>query len=315
MADLNLAHLHAFALVAELGSFSAAADRLGVSQPAISAQIKQLERRCGVRLLERVGRRAAPTAAGAELLRWRGAIDGAIEGALDAVAQYCSEARGQVRLGAGATATIHLLPPVLGALRRQFPGLSVLVSTGNTADVVNAVEDNSLDLALVTLPVPPRGPLSATPVGQEAFVAVAPPGWLPGRGKAGPRALARHPMILFEPGANTRRLIDRWFQKMETPVRPVMELGSVEAIKEMVAAGLGCSILPAMAVTGKAARPDLDVRPLQPPLARELVLVLRRDKPVGRALHQVMQAILARAGQSGGPLRPSADPSGRALSR
>jgi DNA-binding transcriptional LysR family regulator len=264
-----------------------------------------------VRLLERVGRRAKPTAAGAELLRRRPAIDGAIENALEAVAQYSTETRGQVRLGAGATATIHLLPPVLGALRRQFPDLSVLVSTGNTADFVGAVENNSMDLALVTLPIPERASLVVTPVAREAFVAVAPPGWLPDRGKAGPRTLARLPLILFEPGANTRWLIDQWFQRMEHAVRPVMELGSVEAIKEMVAAGLGCSILPAMAVSGKARRDDLAVCPLKPALSRQLALVLRRDKPLNRALSQVLQAITAysaSAGASAGaaaPLRPA----------
>lgn len=295
MHDLNLAHLHAFALVAELGSFSAAADRLGVSQPAISAQVKQLERRCGVRLLERVGRRTAPTAAGAELLRWHDTIEGAIDGALDAVSQYCTGTRGHVRLGAGATATIHLLPAVLGGLRRQFPDLSVVVSTGNTADFVTAVENNALDLALVTLPIPERSGLAVMPVTEEAFVAVGPPGLLPARRRATPRALARLPLILFEPGANTRVLIDDWFRRAELSPRPVMELGSVEAIKEMVAAGLGCSILPAMAVTGKAGRDDLSVQSLAPALGRRLALALRKDKPLSKALNQVVQAILRHA--------------------
>jgi DNA-binding transcriptional LysR family regulator len=303
MQDLNLAHLHAFALVAELGSFSAAADRLGVSQPAISAQVKQLERRCGVRLLERVGRRAAPTPAGAELLRWRQAIDGAIEGALEAVAEYCTETRGQVRLGSGATAAIHLLPPVLGTLRRQFPELAVVVSTGNTADFIPAVESNAIDVALVTLPVPERGSLTVMPVAREDFVAVAPPGVLPDRGKATPRRLARLPLILFEPGANTRVLIDRWFRQAGLTPKPVMELGSVEAIKEMVAAGLGCSVLPAMAVTGKARRADLVVRPLAPGLGRELALALRKDKPLSKALNQVVQAITRHASTEGAPSR------------
>lgn len=294
MSDLNLSQLQAFALVAELGSFSAAADRLGISQPAVSGQIKQLERRCGVRLVERIGRRAAPTAAGLELLSHRASIAAAIDGALDAMTRYATEPAGRVRLGAGATACIHLLPPVLGRLRKQFPALTVTVSTGNTDHFAAAVEDNTMDLALVTLPVERRS-LVTMPVLDEAFMAVFPNAMLPTEGRLTPRILAQAPLILFESGANTRKIIDQWFGQAGLAPRPVMELGSVEAIKEMVAAGLGCSILPSMAVTGKAGRKTLCVRPLSPPLSRGLALILRKDKPLNKGLRQVVQSITAHA--------------------
>ncbi|ALM87371.1 LysR family transcriptional regulator [Bordetella sp. N] len=308
MTDLNLGHMQAYALVIELGSFSAAADRLGISQPAISAQVKQLERRCGVRLVERVGRRATPTAAGMELLAHRDRIAAAVDAALEAVARHGTQVAGRIRLGAGATACIHFLPPILERLRHGFPELTVAVSTGNTDDFVADVIGNRLDLALVTLPAAGRA-LTVLPVLQEDFVAIAPAGMLP-PGPVTPAALARTPLILFQSEANTRRLIDHWFAQDGVTARPVMELGSIEAIKEMVAAGLGSSLVPAMAVArAKASGRDAaqgdrwHCHATEAPLRRGLALVLRQDKPMTRALREVLRAIEA------APAIPAADTS------
>jgi DNA-binding transcriptional LysR family regulator len=95
---LNLDQLRTFGLVIETGGFSAAADRLGLSQPAVSLQIRQLERRLAVRLVERVGKRAQATPAGMELLRHVPHIDGAVENAIDALAGHASGVAGRVRL-------------------------------------------------------------------------------------------------------------------------------------------------------------------------------------------------------------------------
>src|SRR5438445_54739 len=113
MNNLNLDHLKAFADVVELGSFSAAAERLNLTQPAVSLQVRQLERRFGTLLVERVGRRTRPTAAGADLLLHVAQIDAAVQAALEAVARHDGKVMGKVRIGTGATACIFLLPPVL----------------------------------------------------------------------------------------------------------------------------------------------------------------------------------------------------------
>ena len=288
----QLDHLRSFALVIERGSFSAAAEQLGLSQPAVSLQLRQLERRLGVRLVERVGRRAAPTEAGAELLRHLPAIESSLEEALRAVARHAAGIAGRVRLGTGATACLHFLPPVLRALRRRHPELRIVVGTGNTDDYVRQVEDNTVDLALVTLPAGGRA-LEVLTVLEDEYVAIArkdAPG-LPRH--ATPAALQPLELVLFEPAAHTRRLIDRWFAAAGLNARPVMELGSVEAIKEMVAAGLGHGIVPAMAVRGRAAHPGLQVMPLRPRLSRTLALVMRRDKPLTKGLKAVVDAIVA----------------------
>jgi DNA-binding transcriptional LysR family regulator len=179
---LNLDHLRTYALIIETGSFSGAAERLGLSQPAVSLQIRQLEQRLGVRLVERVARRAAPTPAGWTCWRSIRQVDAAVEGVMTAMASHSSNVEGRVTLGTGATACLYLLPHILRSLRVRFPNLSVLVSTGNTADFVKAVEGNTLDLALVTLPVKRRA-LVTTPLLNDEFVAVASQ---TGSGAAGP---------------------------------------------------------------------------------------------------------------------------------
>lgn len=289
---LNLDQLRSFGLVVETGSFSAAAERLGLSQPAVSLQLRQLERRLGVRLVERVGKRAQPTPAGIELLRHAPHIEAAVENAIDALEGHARSVTGRVRLGTGATACLYFLPAVLRGLREHFPELGIVVSTGNTDDQVRKVEENSIDLALVALPAAGRA-LSVTPVLDDAFVAIGRSDLAPLKARVGPADLAGLPLVLFEPAANTRKLVDRWFAAEGLQPRPVMELGSVEAMKEMVAAGLGYGIVPRMAMTGRGAHPELKTSRLAPRMHRTLGLVVRRDKPLGKGLRAVVDAILA----------------------
>ena len=294
--SLNLDHLKTFALVVETGSFSLAADRLGVSQPAVSLQMKELERRLGVRLLERVARRARPTAAGVELVEQIGQVNASVEAVFAAMSAHSVAVTGRVTIGTGATACLYLLPTVLRTLRARYPALQVSVVTGNTADFARAVEDNSIDIALVTLPIKSRA-LTALPLMDDEFVAVGPRDGLPVPARASAQFLARKDLVLFEPAANTRVLVDRWFKDAGLAAcRPIMELGSVEAIKEMVAAGLGWSVLPAMAVTGAGEHRGLVHLSLQPRLHRTLALILRKDKPVNKALRQLITALQDRAG-------------------
>ncbi|WP_315838396.1 LysR family transcriptional regulator [Bradyrhizobium prioriisuperbiae] len=289
---LNLDQLRSFRNVIELGSFSAAAERANLSQPAISLQVRALEQRLGVKLIERVGRRAKPTVAGSELLDHAVRIEAAVAATHDAMARHATGAMGRVRLGTGATACIFLLPSILRELRRRFPTLEISVGTGNTIDVVKAVEDNTLDIGLVTLPASGRA-LEITPVLDDDFMLIAPPNTqLPAR--VSPSTLAALPVLL--PGGNTRRLVENWFASSGVALRPAMTLASVEAIKELVAAGLGCAVVPGMALrrdggARSAAVKSLVIRPLSPKLSRTLAVVIRRDKPLHRGLKETVQVL------------------------
>ncbi|OCX25507.1 LysR family transcriptional regulator [Pseudomonas graminis] len=290
MQRLNLNHLYTFSQVIQYGSFSAAAERQGLSQPAVSLQVRQLETRLNLKLIERVGKRIKPTSAGTTLLEHVGRIDAAVEDALLELSGHVQGIAGRIAIGTGATACIHLLPPVLRSLRRRFPALDVRVSTGNTDGILRAVEENRLDLALVTMPATGRS-LSITPLLEEAFVAIFSSDQSDIPHQMTPQSLARLPLVVFEAGSSTRLLIDKWYFQAGVRVKPVMELGSIEAIKEMVAAGLGYSIVPAMSVGATHHRRGLRIEALEPPMSRTLGIVLRQDKPLGKALRQVLDAL------------------------
>lgn len=290
MRGLNLDQIDTFKHVIELGSFSAAADRLDLTQPAVSLQIRQLEKRLGVRLIERVGKRAAPTPAGSELLLHARRIAEAVAATEEALAPYAAGTLSRVRIGTGATACIHFLPPVLRELRRQFPGLEVIVNTGNSPDVLKQVEENTIDIGLVTLPAPGRM-FDVTPLFDDEFVVLSPRKGITLPKAVTPAALIRHPIVLHESGSQTRRIVDDWFAAGGFSVKPAMELGSVEAIKELVDAGLGCGVVPRMAVDGPYKSPNLVVQSLSPRLSRKIGLVLRRDKPLHKGLRETVAAL------------------------
>jgi len=277
----------------ELGSFSAAAERAGISQPAVSLQIRQLERQLGVRLVERVGRRAQATAAGHDLLVHAARIQEGVASAIEAIAPHRDGAAGRIRIGTGATACVYLLPPNLRQLKEAMPALEITVQTGNTADMLKLLEANSLDIALVTLPVSGRA-FAIEEIYRDELVAVFPDGTnLPWK-TVSPALMAGKPLLLYERGGNTRRLIDRWFLRAGFAPKPIMELGSVEAIKQMVGAGLGWAILPKLALSQAALSENIAWRSLSPRLSRSLALVMRRDKHLSRGIRE-MVAVLGAA--------------------
>lgn len=288
MTTLNLAHLATFRLVIQRGSFSAAADVLGISQPAVSLQIRQLEHFLRSRLLERTGRGVKATAAGLALLTHGERIEQVVEETLRSLDAFSHEVSGTVSLGTGATACIHLLPPLLQQLRETYPLLKVGVTTGNTPGVVRAIEENRLDLGLVTMPVSGRG-LEITPILDEEFVCIS--AQEEEECEPTPDSLHILPLIAFESGSGTRALIDAWFQASGLQPEPVMQLGSIEAIKRMVRAGLGYSIVPRMAVEQVADREGLCVLSLTPVLHRQLAIVMRQDKILSKGISGLIRLL------------------------
>lgn len=290
MHEPTLRQLRTFLSVVETGGVTAAAQSLGLTQPAASQQLRELERAMGVRLLERVSGRAVPTAAGRALMEPARRARAAVDDARAVAAAHISGDVGRVRVGTGATASIHLLPPVLMELNERMPGLEVIVATGNTPDMLRRVEEGDLDAALVTLPAALGASLTALPVATDPLVAFLPEAMLPdGRRALSPADLERLPLILYEVGANTRTIIDAWFRRAGRVPRPVMELGSVEAIKVLVSGGRGCSVLPALALGS-----DVEgavMRPLRPALSRQLAVVLRKEKVIDRGLRRLLDAL------------------------
>ena len=272
------------------GSFSAAADLLGLSQPAVSLQIRQLEQFLQARLIERTGRGIKATAAGLALLTHGERIEQAVDEAIRAVAAFSHDVSGTITLGMGATACIHLLPPLLQQLRQDHPLLRVGVTTGNTLEIVRAIEENRLDLGLVTLPAAGSA-LSIAPVMDEEFVFIAAGEEQGEFGMLTAEHLQDKPFIAFSAGSSTRTVIDAWFQASGVEVQPVMQSGSIEAIKRMVRVGLGYSIIPRMAVACAQDRQGLCVQSLTPVLQRQLAIVMRQDKILSKGMSEIIRLL------------------------
>jgi DNA-binding transcriptional LysR family regulator len=288
--EISPAHVRTLQEIVRWGSFSRAADRLSLSQPAVSHHIRHLEEVVGLPLLERVGKRALPTRAGEVLLEHAGRAIAELEAGYQAVQRLRGAVAGRVRLGTGATASIYLLPTLLRRLRVRYPELELVVVTGNAPEIVGKVVAHELDLAIASLPVSRRH-LAVAPFFDDALVTIAAPEGRWPRQPLTPSALAAHPLIVYESGGTIRRIIDAWFRRGGAVPRIAMELGNVEAIKKLVGAGLGIAITSGITVRAEGRAGRLHVMPLRPPLVRSLGVVRRRDKPLGPALTTVLAAL------------------------
>jgi DNA-binding transcriptional LysR family regulator len=289
--DLQVAHLRTLQAVARHGSFSGAARALNLTQPAVSMQVRHLERALGMSLLERVGKRAFPTRAGEVLLAHADRALRELEAGVERVQELRGVVAGRVRLGTSASISIYLLPPALRRFRARYPDTELVIVTGNAAEIARAVVANELDVGIVSLPVRDRE-LSVAPFFRDELVAIAPPErpWRRTQAIDAP-TLAGHALILFEPGATLRRLIDGWFHRAGVSPRSPMELGNTEAIKTLVEAGLGLSVTSWFSVKREVRERSLTAIRLAPSLERQIGLVRRRDKPRTPALDAFVAAL------------------------
>jgi DNA-binding transcriptional LysR family regulator len=288
--DLQLGHLRALEAIARHGSFSRAARELNLTQPAVSMQVGQLERRVGLPLLERVGKRAFPTRAGEVLLVHAARAFHELQAGLEHVQELRGRVAGRVRIGTSNSISVYLLPLALRRFRARFPEVELAVVTGVASDVTRAILANDLDVGLVSLPVRERQ-LAVTPFFRDEMVAIAPAEsrWRR-HGRVRADDLAAQPLIL-DRGSTTRHTIDGWFHRAGLAPRVAMELGNTEAMKKFVEAGLGLSVTSRFAVKADVAERRLVALGLEPPLFRQIGLVRRRDKPVTPTLAALLGAL------------------------
>lgn len=284
----SLERLRALREVARLGGFSAAARALGLTQPAVSNHVRLLEQQLGTRLLERIGKTARPTREGETLIAASARAFAEIDRALDEIARASASVSGPLVLATGATATTHLLPPVMADLRMRHPGIDLRVMTGNTVDMIPGLLDGSIDLGLLTAPVRDRH-LKTRFFFRDRLVCIAPTAEAPTAKAIRPRDLEGRQLFLYDRGGSIRRAVDGWLDAADRGRIRVADIGSAEAQTAFVRAGLGWSIVSEVAARESAAAGRLDLGQLDPPLFRDLVLVWRSD----RAARPVIAAALA----------------------
>ena len=289
MRCLNLDQLRSFMEVVALGSFSAAARRLNLTQPAVSLHIRDLERRLGVSLIERAGRRAHATEPGKALVEQAGRIFRECELAESTMRRFRDGWLGRVRIGTTLTALMYELPPILRKLRADYPGIDLVVTNMPTRDSVEGVMKNTLDLALVTLPVK-SAQVRVTPLRPEKLVAILPADWTQVPDTIVPAYVAQRPLVIEHARGAVHALVMAWLARQMPLLTTPMCIGTIEAVKKGVASGLGMSIVPDVAVMEPMA--DVIVRPLAPALPCTLGLIEHRNKPNNPALEIVREALL-----------------------
>lgn len=291
MRNLNLDQLQTLVRVVELGNFSAAARSLNLTQPAVSLQVRELEERLGVRLVDRLGKRAFATAAGLDLIERARRLHGEAKEAEEAMRRHREGRTGRVRVTANDIFCSYLLPDAIKAFRAKRPNAEIVATIASSGNATEQAIDNRVDLAVVTMPVADRA-LDVRPFRREPIVAILPPSETRAPARLAATDLARHPMILDLPSAKYSRLVRAWFEAGGVEPKPVMETSAYESVKQLVRAGLAVSILPRVAVASSHYR-DLVVRPLKPALTWDLALVQRRDKQPDPVVADMRDALLA----------------------
>jgi DNA-binding transcriptional LysR family regulator len=293
MRELNLDQLRTLVAVADLGSFSAAARALHLAQPTVSLQVSELEARLGVPLLLRGPRRVAPTSAGAVLLeRGRRLLRDADE-AVDATRRHAAGGVGRVRLGTASNVLMNVLPQVLETLAQRHPGIDVEVSVLGSAESLARLSLGSLDIGLVALPQPARRELVLSPWRSDPMMAFVPARWDAPK-RINPAWLAARPLVFNDASTHMYRLTMEWFAAAGLGPRARIELNATEAMKGLVAAGYGASVLP-LELPGaqQALGGKLKILPLTPKLTRHTGIAHRPLQDGDAAIRTVLEVLAA----------------------
>jgi DNA-binding transcriptional LysR family regulator len=290
---MDTRQLAAFCAVVERESFSQAAARLGVTQPAVSQQVRALEKRLGKQLLDRSGRRVVPTEAGARLYRGAQRLLALEEQVIEAVAaEDEGELRGRLEIGASTGPGANVVTLLLCEFQRPNPELIVALSIFDTRRVVELVARRELELGVVGAARRQRS-VSFEPFFRDEVVLVCPPDHRFAGKTLTLEALRAEPLILMQAGAGVRAVIEGELRAAGLRFRDFdvhLELGLQESVKSAVVAGYGVTFISRSAVESELARGQLAiarVEGLEP--SREISLV----RSVGRAPSRAAESFLA----------------------
>ncbi len=245
---MDLRQLEILKAIAETGSFTAAGQKLRVSQSAISRQVLLLEEELGEQVFHRIGRRVRIAPAGEALVQLSLRLFQDVQDTLAELSERRESPTGLLRLVGGMTVCLYVFPALLAELRRRHPGLDFKVTSGSSEKCIAELRSGAADLGMLTLPIDAPDLVSVPVLQEELLLITAPDHPLARRERIGASDLDRQPFVLFEGGSNTRRVIDEFLLRERIKPRIVMETENVEIIKAMVRAGMGIGIAPHQAV-------------------------------------------------------------------
>jgi DNA-binding transcriptional LysR family regulator len=296
LGAMDTESLAAFLAIADAGSFSGAAERLHLSQPAISKRIAALETRLDARLFDRIGRRVLLTESGRTLLPYARRVRDDLEDGRRALSHLSREVQGRLGIGTSHHIGLHRLPPLLKTFAQDHPDVDLDIQFMDSEVACQAVLAGKLELGIVTLPTEPLAGLESLKIWADPLaVVVSPEHVLARRGRVRLAELARHPAVLPDEATYTHRIIKAELARHGVQPRVRLATNYLETLKMLVGIGLGWSVLPrsmldgsvrALAIPGFAPSRSLgavwhEKRTLSAP-ARRLLDHLRPGRPAPR---------------------------------
>lgn len=283
MREVSLDRLRTLVSIADLGSFAAASRALHLAPPTVSLHIAQLERDAGAALLVRKRDGVTPSAVGEALIERARRLLADANDAMQDVRRRVQGLAGRVRLGASTGAIAHLLPQALEQLAARHPGIDVRIAVMTSQETVQRLAAGSLDVGLVAMPQPPVAGVRVSPWRRDPMMAFLPAAW-PAPAQVTPSWLAARPLILNDSSTRLSRQTAEWFAAAGEHPRARIELNFNDAIKSLVAAGYGATLLPQEGASGPG---DARIRavPLRPRLWRPLGIACRSGTPDAATAH------------------------------
>ena len=289
MADRRLQVFHT---VANLLSFTKAAETLHMTQPAVTFQVRQLEEYFNTRLFDRTHNRISLTEAGKRVNEYAARIFDLYGQMENAVKELTGEVSGVLIIGASTTIAEYMLPALLGDFKAAYPDVNVRLKVSNTEGIVTMVENNVIDLGVVEASVSNKN-LAVELCKKDQLVAIVPPNHeLAGEESIAVKQLLEYPYICREEGSGTREVIVEYLQDAGLDpheLNIIMELGSPESIKGAVEAGIGLTVLSRATLAKEIKLGTLVAIPLNPPLERPFSFVHQKQKFRQRAMDELLE--------------------------
>jgi DNA-binding transcriptional LysR family regulator len=290
MRELNLDQLRTLVSIADLGTFSAAALALHLSQPTVSLHIRELELRVNAKLLVRGSRRVEPTAIGLTLVDHARRLLRDANDVLDVIKRQVEGRVGRVRLGTSTGVAVHLLPQVLEAMERAYPEIEVAISILASSEMMLRLSQGTLDIGLVATPQPLLHGMVITPWRSDPMMAFVPARWQVPK-KATPNWLSTKPLILSDPTTHMYHLTMEWFAAAGCLPQARIEFNYTEALKSFVAAGYGAAILPLEHAPQSDLHLGMQVIPMRPALTRHIGIAHRPLSVIDSASRNLLKTL------------------------
>jgi DNA-binding transcriptional LysR family regulator len=289
MADRRLQVFHT---VARLLSFTKAAETLHMTQPAVTFQVRQLEEYFNTRLFDRTHNRISLTDAGNLVYKYADRIFELYNEMEHSVREMTGEISGALTIGASTTIAEYMLPSLLGDFKAKYPEVNIHLKVSNTDGIVSMVENNIIDLGVVEAPVGNKN-LVVESCSPDKLVAIVPPNHPEAKRQSLTFTdLLKYPFICREEGSGTREVINEWLKSNvdnDGELNISMELGSPEAVKGAVEAGMGISVVSSATIQKELKLGTLVAINLDPVLERPFSFVHQKQKFRVRVMEELLE--------------------------